>query len=261
MLLLAADLFLVWSVASVVRDAARGRRRRWLLVMIGGRLAAGCRPPCSAFQRHPAHDPFAALRRVVIATLVLLRRAGEAVLVHHPVRARLAAVEGERRLDADEQPLANRQLHEHRLLLPRGLPVPAGRSPPPPATTARRRLPQAEEVCRFPLARACSNQLETERNQPDELHLHASIYACVRGRSQENAPGRSQGSGKAAAWTTGMTAAGSGRSRAMRRRYCSSSSKSVGWNRNPGGSSCCVAGGASPAARVPIPVFAGLRCR
>jgi hypothetical protein len=79
-------------------------------------------------------------------------------------------VEGERRLDADEQMLATAaaprqallQLHEHRLLLPRGLPVPAGRSPPPPAATSRRRLPQAEEVCRLSFARAYTSQ--TQRN-------------------------------------------------------------------------------------------------
>jgi hypothetical protein len=69
------------------------------------------------------------------------------------------------RRDADEQPLATAgpgralQLHEHRLLFPRGLPVPAGCYHPPPATSSRGRLPQAEEVCRLPIIRAYNNQL------------------------------------------------------------------------------------------------------
>lgn len=85
---------------------------------------------------------------------------GEPVLVHDPAcprrRRRLTAVEGERRLDAHEQlPLlaANAAaLQEHRLLLPRGLPVPA---PSPPPAAGRRRSPQAEEVA-LPFARPCA---------------------------------------------------------------------------------------------------------
>jgi hypothetical protein len=66
---------------------------------------------------------------------------------------------------------------------------------------------------------------------------------CARMSECLHAPGRSQGSGMEAEWTTGMTEAGSGRERALRRRYCSTSSSSVGWKRKPGGS--CL--GASPA--------------
>lgn len=95
--------------------------------------------------------------------LPLLGRAaghGEPVLVHDPTgprRRRLAAMEGERRLDAHEQlPLAA-ALQEHRLLLPRGLPVPAASSPPAAAAAAhRRRSTQAEEVP-LPFARSCTH--------------------------------------------------------------------------------------------------------
>jgi len=45
-----------------------------------------------------------------------------------------------------------------------------------------------------------------------------------------------------------MTAAGSGRARTFRRRYCTTSSSSVGWNRNPGGSCLGACAGLSIAA-------------
>jgi hypothetical protein len=92
-------------------------------------------------------------------------RGGEPVLVHDPAcprrrrRRRLTAVEGERRLAAHEQlPLAAyaaaAALQEHRLLLARGLPVPAPSSPPAAATAGRRRSPQAKEVT-LPFACPC----------------------------------------------------------------------------------------------------------
>jgi len=68
-------------------------------------------------------------------------------------------VEGERRLDAHEQlPLAANAaaaLQEHRLLLPRGLPVPASSSPPAAATAGRRRSPQQAEEVALPFACPC----------------------------------------------------------------------------------------------------------
>lgn len=192
-LLATADFFLVRNLAGVCHAARRRRqRRRWLAaarffpVHDMGRTVFGAGwPPCSALERDPAHDPLS--RRL----LLLGGRGGETVLVHDPAGPRrllpVAEVEGERRLDAhDELPLAitaavprrRRELHEHGLLLPRGLPVPTARSPPAPAA-GRRRLPQAEEVRRLPFAHTCNNRSienATKLITPDSRTFYSSRY-------------------------------------------------------------------------------------
>ena len=202
----------------------------------------------------------------MICILPLLRHGraaghGEPVLVHDPTcprrrRRRLTAMEGERRLDAHEQLPPATVVQEHRRLLPRGLPVPAAGSPPAAAAAGRRRSPQAEEVP-LPFARSCRHQprnIKTLSQPSISMNLNITLLCSCKhhGRllkgERAHAPGRSHGSSLATSWTTGMTAAGSGRARTFRRRYCTTSSSSVGWNRNPGGSCLGACAGLSIAA-------------
>ena len=193
----------------------------------------------------------------MICILPLLRhgqvaRHGEPVLVHDPTcprrrRRRLTAMEGERRLDAHEQLPPATVVQEHRRLLPRGLPVPAAGSPPAAAVAGRRRSPQAKEVP-LPFARSCRHQPRNIKTLSQRsIPMNLKNITLLKGK-RAHAPGRSHGSSLATSWTTGMTAAGSGRARTFRRRYCTTSSSSVGWNRNPGGSCLGACAGLSIAA-------------
>lgn len=124
-------------------DARRGvvGALRGGVVVVGVGGGAGCRRGRGAFlPEHAAEHPaLGGARRVVGGGGAAARGeagAGEAVLVHDPVRLlagrRLPAVEHEGALHADDDggglaPRRRRHGHRHRLLLPRRLPVPGAR--------------------------------------------------------------------------------------------------------------------------------------
>lgn len=119
--------------------------------------------------------------------------------------------------------------------------------------------PLAVTCCLLPLAaggRTAKKYLFPSLLAPGS-HIHRinqqafMVPSRHRRRRQEFVPGMSQGSSLKRLWRSGMTAAGSGRPNALRRRYCTTSSSSVGWNLNPGGNTtppCLTTTGAAAAA-------------